>query len=177
MGDRLRTTTAGSREPRFSWWLLIVPAIGTGVMVFFAYLYLVVVAEERRILDTGRDATAEVARVWSEDSRDSKGRLKINHYVTLSWRDASGAPRNFERLRIGKDAHGELLGNQKAGVTRTAIRYDDASPGSTPFLLADRDYREYDWQFGRWGFLGSVLFTIWAFWLVWNSWRKHRVAT
>lgn len=176
MADRMQAVKDGAAGSAFSWWLLVVPAVGAGVMAFFGYLYFVVVGEERRVLEQGTDAVAEVVRLWSEDSRDSKGRLKTNHYVTLSWKDASGAPRTFERLRIGSDANKQLRNEQSAGVARTAIRYDAAEPESIPFLLADRDYRESDWQFGWWGFVGSVLFTIWAVWLVWNSWRKHPVA-
>lgn len=173
----------GSRRKRrfkgaineFSWWLLLLPAIGIGAMALFAYVVLVTIPSELHVLNNGVETRAEIVRVWRETSKDAKGRTSVSHFAQLAWKDQAGTERSFERLSIGTSAFRQL-GEEKAAGQPTLIRYDAEGRHSTPFLLADREHRESEWGFARWGVIGFGTFTLWSLWLMRRSWVKDREA-
>lgn len=166
-------TLAPSANTGFSWWLLLLPAIGISAAAFFAYIMFVTIPSEMYVLHNGVEANAEINRVWHETSRDAKGRKRTSHFADLTWQDQKGLPHRFERLFIGQDAYRELDAAKSAGKT-TLIRYDSLGHYPTPFLLADRAHRESDWGFAKWGVIGFGLFALWGVWLMRRAWIKSR---
>lgn len=157
----------------FSWWLLLLPIMGAGATALFGYMMLVTIPSEMHVLNHGVETKAEIVRVWRETSKDAKGRTNTSHFAQLAWQDQAGRPRRFDRLNIGLTAFRQLT-DEKAAAQPTVIRYDPDGRHPTPFLMADREHRESDWGFAKWGVLGFGIFTLWSLWLMRRSWVRDR---
>ena len=112
-------------------WLLVIAAIGGPV---FAYLGWEDVARVNNVMDKGVEGSARITSAVRKKGRKSG----TSYYVNLAWKDASGAERTADDIRVSNVLAGQLFQNDRFDSSRPVkIKYLADQPDKDGLVIVD----------------------------------------
>ena len=111
-------------------WLLIIAAIGGPIS---AYIGWEDVARVNNVMDKGVEGDARITSAVRKKGRKSG----TSYYVNLAWKDASGADRVAEDVRVSNALAGRLFRNDTIVVNQVKVKYLTDQPDKDGVVIAE----------------------------------------